>query len=192
MYARAVYIYQCVLKDFKSNIFKINLKVKSHEKQLLFQDLLSCVTPKEFLSQGYALNILVFFIRLSYLYHMERVFCCCYAGILEGSVARSTPYKPHQLFLFFICSLCGTSNASDVIPEFTTHDAVEPSTLLVIFHSESMRNGNGTFKFTVTAERDPCLGDPCHGVPCVRSGSSYRCLFPGKKDLYYPFHCRMI
>ena len=60
MCARAVYIYQCVLKDFKSNIFKINLKVKSHEKQLLFEDLLSCVTPKEFLSQGYALNILVF------------------------------------------------------------------------------------------------------------------------------------
>ena len=118
---------------------------------------------------------------------MVKVFCFSDSGILEGSVASPTPDKLHQLFLSLNCSLCGTSNASDVIPEFTTHDAVEPSTLLVIFHSESMRNGNGTFKFTVTAERDPCLGDPCHGVPCVRSGSSHRCLFSGKKDLYYQF-----
>ena len=29
-------------------------------------------------------------------------FCCCYAGILEGSLAKPTQYKLHQLLLFFI------------------------------------------------------------------------------------------
>lgn len=69
-----------------------------------------------------------------------------------------------------------------MVPDVTTHDAVEPDTLLVIFHSNSLPNDSGKYKFTVTADADPCLGDPCHGVPCVKSAntsSTYSCKYPG-------------
>ena len=81
------------------------------------------------------------------------------------------------MYLIFLSSLCGTSVPST---DFTTSEAHEPDTLLVVFDGTAVTAASGNYEFTVTAEPDACLGDPCHGVPCVdnRDGSN-SCIYPG-------------